>query len=284
MQSKLRNGSSKGRCSTRVAGQAQTVEKNASTATSNSGLTPCTSPTAFLPPRLEKRKSKDEPSSPGNGNDCDNSSVNIINPSGISFTACGGGGLTDQPQSLINPVTGLNVQINTKKCKPGPPCAVSPILLECPEQDCSKKYKHANGLRYHQSHAHGGSSVVDDDVIIEPIEDQTPSSVSPQVIPVKEPLESGSGTDLNEDSELSKLDEDLEKKQITSNITSLKNESNSNKNNLPSSALPSINFSSNSLSKNCDEESSTTSDIVGLVPSPDKCKILNLQKSPGRSS
>ncbi|XP_032457459.1 zinc finger protein 608-like [Nasonia vitripennis] len=33
--------------------------------------------------------------------------------------------------------------------------STSPVLLECPEPKCYKKYKHINGLRYHQSHAHG---------------------------------------------------------------------------------------------------------------------------------
>lgn len=28
--------------------------------------------------------------------------------------------------------------------------------------DCSKKYKHANGLKYHQSHAHGAGSMDED--------------------------------------------------------------------------------------------------------------------------
>ncbi|KAI7798278.1 putative zinc finger protein 608, partial [Triplophysa rosa] len=32
-------------------------------------------------------------------------------------------------------------------------CA-SPILIDCPHPNCNKKYKHINGLRYHQSHAH----------------------------------------------------------------------------------------------------------------------------------
>lgn len=36
------------------------------------------------------------------------------------------------------------------------PC--SPVLIECPEPNCSKKYKHINGLKYHQSHAHIGSN------------------------------------------------------------------------------------------------------------------------------
>lgn len=30
--------------------------------------------------------------------------------------------------------------------------------LECPEPNCNKKYKNANGLKYHQSHAHSGSN------------------------------------------------------------------------------------------------------------------------------
>jgi hypothetical protein len=45
-----------------------------------------------------------------------------------------------------------------------PPAAVStaasPMLIECPEPNCSKKYRHINGLKYHQSHAHGGISTV----------------------------------------------------------------------------------------------------------------------------
>lgn len=32
-------------------------------------------------------------------------------------------------------------------------CA-SPMLIDCPHPNCNKKYKHINGLRYHQSHAH----------------------------------------------------------------------------------------------------------------------------------
>ncbi|OTF77069.1 hypothetical protein BLA29_010415, partial [Euroglyphus maynei] len=34
----------------------------------------------------------------------------------------------------------------------------SPALIECPEPNCSKKYRHINGLKYHQSHAHFGST------------------------------------------------------------------------------------------------------------------------------
>ncbi len=36
-------------------------------------------------------------------------------------------------------------------------CA-SPMLIDCPHPNCNKKYKHINGLRYHQSHAHLNSN------------------------------------------------------------------------------------------------------------------------------
>ncbi|XP_014256335.1 zinc finger protein 608 isoform X2 [Cimex lectularius] len=44
-----------------------------------------------------------------------------------------------------------------KKVPPSQPTSPlpPPVLLECPEPNCSKKYKHINGLKYHQSHAHG---------------------------------------------------------------------------------------------------------------------------------
>lgn len=28
------------------------------------------------------------------------------------------------------------------------------MLIDCPHPNCNKKYKHINGLRYHQAHAH----------------------------------------------------------------------------------------------------------------------------------
>ncbi|EDO45676.1 predicted protein [Nematostella vectensis] len=40
----------------------------------------------------------------------------------------------------------------TMKGAPSP--QPSPTLIECPEPGCGKKYKHINGLRYHQTHAH----------------------------------------------------------------------------------------------------------------------------------
>ncbi|XP_053966394.1 mucin-2 isoform X1 [Anastrepha ludens] len=179
VHSKLRNGTTKGgRGASRTAISATSTASTTTITSSSSsgnggGATPSTSPTAFLPPRSEKRKSKDESPSPINGDsEC---TTNVANASGIPISASGGG-LATQPQSLVNPVTGLNVQISTKKCKTASPCAISPVLLECPEQDCSKKYKHANGLRYHQSHAHGSACSMDEDSLQLPEEPPTPTS------------------------------------------------------------------------------------------------------------
>lgn len=82
-------------------------------------------------------------------------------------------------QNVINPVTGLNVQIPTKKAKTTSPCAISPVMLECPEQDCNKKYKHVNGLLYHQSFAHGAGSMDEDSSQPESPRLSTPSALSP---------------------------------------------------------------------------------------------------------
>lgn len=55
---------------------------------------------------------------------------------------------TAQPGTLSN-TPGLSLSVQTP---------TSPQLIECPEPNCSKKYKHINGLKYHQSHAHIGST------------------------------------------------------------------------------------------------------------------------------
>lgn len=190
VHSKLRNGATKGRGASRTTSGSTSTTNTTTTTTSSSsgsggGATPSTSPTAFLPPRGEKRKSKDESPSPVNGDNTDPATQSVANASGIPISASGGS-LATQPQSLLNPMTGLNVQINTKKCKTASPCAISPVLLECPEQDCGKKYKHANGLRYHQSHAHGSSGSMDEDSMQMPDEPISSPSPGPAIAEGKE--------------------------------------------------------------------------------------------------
>lgn len=153
-----------------IAGGTSSQHSSSSASSGNNTVsnTPSTSPTTFLPPRPEKRKSKD---------DCGTGGTGSTNGAGGGGSGSSGGiGLSElcETKSLINPLTGLNVQIPTKKCKSTAlPCPISPVLLECPEQDCSKKYKFANGLKYHQSHAHG-LVMLDEDLL------QTPGS--PQAI------------------------------------------------------------------------------------------------------
>ncbi|KAL4708436.1 hypothetical protein ACJJTC_001152 [Scirpophaga incertulas] len=71
----------------------------------------------------------------------------------------------------------------TPKAKRPPPTPSSPppdpVLLECPEPNCSKKYKHANGLKYHRSHAHGTPDDDDKDGSSSEQEEPTPEPASP---------------------------------------------------------------------------------------------------------
>lgn len=159
VHSKLRNGGPKGRASRNSSMSNLNISANASNTITN---TPSTSPTTFSAPRPEKRrKSKDESPSPFNGN-------NIQSSAGSG--------------SSSNSAASQSSQTAAKKTKSvTSPCAISPVLLECPEQDCSKKYKHANGLKYHQSHAHGIISNADDDSLTAPDSPSQRSQSPPSV-------------------------------------------------------------------------------------------------------
>lgn len=82
---------------------------------------------------------------------------------------------------------------------PTPPSGsppASPVLLECPEPNCNKKYKHINGLKYHQSHAHGSA---DDDDTKEGItsmseNDESNIEAPSPATPVKSPADKPEGT------------------------------------------------------------------------------------------
>ncbi|KAG5879268.1 hypothetical protein JTB14_020289 [Gonioctena quinquepunctata] len=128
VHSKLRNGG----------GGAGGLKGRRGGTTNGSGpSTAPSSPAPFVPPRPEttnKRKSRvgeDEQASL---------------PSAVKKT------------KVVVPPPTLPVPIAPTPCGSPPP---SPVLLECPEPNCSKKYKHINGLKYHQSHAH--SSADDED-------------------------------------------------------------------------------------------------------------------------
>ena len=61
---------------------------------------------------------------------------------------------------------GTGLPIPSIKTEPLPPpldrTCPSPVLIDCPHPNCNKKYKHINGLKYHQARAHN-----DDDIKLE---------------------------------------------------------------------------------------------------------------------
>lgn len=106
--------------------------------------------------------------------------------------------------------SGGNIPPNGKKTKVVPPPAPcgspppSPILLECPEPNCSKKYKHINGLKYHQSHAHGlGDDEDTKDITSTSENDESNIEAPSPATPVKSP-------DKSQDSPLTPLKKESE--------------------------------------------------------------------------
>ncbi|CAN8005157.1 unnamed protein product [Ixodes hexagonus] len=61
--------------------------------------------------------------------------------------------VTRPPELELSPPDKKRARARGTPPTPEAPC--SPALIPCPEPHCGKKYKHINGLRYHQSHAHG---------------------------------------------------------------------------------------------------------------------------------
>lgn len=146
----------------------------------------CDSPTSDLDARLPKGRAK---RGRGATNDLSNftetrSSVHSKLRSSSNGSNKGARkGLSNSPTPFVSPrpdassskrksrpseEESASPQANGKKSKsssqttpPSPPS--SPVFFECPEANCCKKYKHMNGLKYHQSHAHGGLCTGDDD-------------------------------------------------------------------------------------------------------------------------
>lgn len=64
-------------------------------------------------------------------------------------------GKRNRSQSRNTPTPNVYSSEPTTPTMHAPP---SLALIECPEPNCSKKYKHINGLKYHQTRAHSGLS------------------------------------------------------------------------------------------------------------------------------
>ncbi|XP_017779114.1 PREDICTED: zinc finger protein 609-like [Nicrophorus vespilloides] len=119
------------------------------------------SPTPFIPPRPEpsnKRKSR------------------------------AGEEETTAKKTKVLPVPPATIPPSTNSSSSPPP---SPVLLECPEPNCSKKYKHINGLKYHQSHAHNAGDDEDTKDVTSMSENDESNIEAPSpATPVKSPEKS----------------------------------------------------------------------------------------------
>ncbi len=126
VQSKLRNG--KGR------------------RTANSGFTVPASPAKSdsSAPLSSKRKGRPSDLELSPINDNNNSTTNNGNNTKANKR--------NRSQTRNTPLSSTSSEPNTPLPQPS-----SPVLIECPEPNCSKKYKHINGLKYHQTHAHCNS-------------------------------------------------------------------------------------------------------------------------------
>ena len=79
-----------------------------------------------------------------------------------------------------NPVV-ISSPSPSKKSKRSDDCG----LIECPEPNCSKKYKHINGLKYHQTHAHSGKrekSSISNETAMEEDDEPVPASTPSDTI------------------------------------------------------------------------------------------------------
>ncbi|XP_060709921.1 zinc finger protein 609-like isoform X3 [Hemiscyllium ocellatum] len=97
---------------------------------------------------------EDVKASPSSGNKRKNKPAPDLDVTSSSEDSKGGKRMRSNSRgtATLTPVTGM-------KSEPPVPehnCP-SPVLIDCPHPNCNKKYKHINGLRYHQAHAHTDS-------------------------------------------------------------------------------------------------------------------------------
>ncbi|CAH1975028.1 unnamed protein product [Acanthoscelides obtectus] len=159
--SKLRNGGAAGNSTTTgsvggAKGRRNGNANSGSGAASGGGGTAPASPTGtFVPPRPDnkrKQRSGEEESNTGNNGNGSAQTQQNATPHGATPS----GATVSQAAKKAKSSTPTVVVTTTPSHSPPP----SPVLLECPEPNCSKKYKHINGLKYHQSHAHGSITAV----------------------------------------------------------------------------------------------------------------------------
>ncbi|VEN37329.1 unnamed protein product, partial [Callosobruchus maculatus] len=170
--SKLRNGAAGGNAT--AGGVGAKGRRNGGGGANNAGAatgggTAPASPTAtFVPPRPDNKRKQRTGEEENNGNAAAAAAQPQQNAAAHGATPAGGAVSQAAKKAKSSTPTVVVTTTSTTPCVSPPP---SPVLLECPEPNCSKKYKHINGLKYHQSHAHGsitgvaaGATAAQDDI------------------------------------------------------------------------------------------------------------------------
>ncbi|UYV71260.1 ZNF608 [Cordylochernes scorpioides] len=152
VQSKLRNG--KGRRGFTVPSSPAKAETTSNSSSSNKRKGGSKPNESTEPPAPETTKSSSSSSSSSSGGSSNSGKRARSQSRGPAA-------------STAPPVTTTTTTTTTTTCSstpspaaPTPPddqAPASPVFIECPEPNCSKKYKHINGLKYHQTHAHSGN-------------------------------------------------------------------------------------------------------------------------------
>ncbi|XP_072516692.1 zinc finger protein 609b isoform X1 [Salminus brasiliensis] len=109
------------------------------------------------PPNSTTEDVKASPSSTGKRK---NKPASDMEPNSSSEDTKGNKRMRTNSNSAVTP-SGLPIPTIKTECLPPPldrNCP-SPVLIDCPYPNCNKKYKHINGLKYHQARAHN-----DDDI------------------------------------------------------------------------------------------------------------------------
>ncbi|XP_030043966.1 zinc finger protein 609 [Microcaecilia unicolor] len=96
------------------------------------------------PSSASKRKNK-----PLSDMELNSSSEDSKGTKRVRTNSTGSAAMPPAPIPVPIPLTAIKVEtlVLDRNCP-------SPVLIDCPHPNCNKKYKHINGLKYHQAHAH----------------------------------------------------------------------------------------------------------------------------------
>ncbi|XP_067829457.1 zinc finger protein 609-like isoform X4 [Heptranchias perlo] len=99
---------------------------------------------------------EDVKASPSAGNKRKNKPAPDLDLTSSSEDSKGGKRMRSNSRGTGTPTPTPVIGVKSEPSMPEHNCP-SPVLIDCPHPNCNKKYKHINGLRYHQAHAHTDS-------------------------------------------------------------------------------------------------------------------------------